>query len=262
MSDPRLPQEEGEDDLGEIEENPDQVDDGSGETEEVETTADAGTQEGDSTGQDQGQTRNVGRRERAGDTIQRLRARAQTAEDRLAEFERRFAVLEQQPRTPPVDPLAQQRQLEAERERVAQMMPHEAAEYWANKTRQETSQQMLTLQLQMLDGRDEANFNALRASNPEAARLASAVEADVRQLRAAGIYQFGRLDAFYRRLGQEWMEKATRAAPRQRAAAQQRVAGQRTQPGNGRGDVVRTGGNRADADEALLRGATIGEGWR
>ena len=260
MSDPRLPLAEEEDDLGEIEESPEDQD-GDGDAPDGEDTAGDEAGEADDGAEEVEEARLTPRRERARDTIRTLRTRAQTAEERIADLERRLA---EPPRPAPqtIDPYAQQRALEAERERVAQLMPHEAAEYWANKAIQQNNQANVALRIEMLESRDQASFDALKASNVAAARLAQQVEADVRQLRAVGIYTIGRREAFYARLGQEVAERGARAAPRQRAAAARRVAGQTVRPGSGRGGVATGTGNRVDADEALLRSAAVRDGLR
>jgi len=197
---------------------------------------------------------------RSRDTIRQLRGRAQAAETRAQEFERRLAEVERArvPVQPQVDPLLLQQRQREEEAQVQQLPYEQQIAYWRNRDQQENNRRFAQLQLQTFDQFDTANFNQLKRSEPAAARLAPEVERVLQQQRAQGTYTFSRENIYDYLLGQETRRRATQQAGRQRTAGAGRVARQTTTPASGRGDMARAPGNgrAADADERLLRSIT------
>jgi hypothetical protein len=199
-------------------------------------------------------------RTRSNDTIRSLRARAQSAERKIDEFQRRLDEQQMQPRVqqPQVDPLLLQQRQREEEAQVQQLPYEQQIAYWRNRDQQENNRRFAQLQLQSFDQFDTANFNQLKRSEPAAARLAPEVERVLQQQRAQGNYSFSRENIYDYLLGQETRRRATQQAGRQRTAGAGRVARQTTAPASGRGDMARAPGNgrAADADERLLRSIT------
>ena len=258
MSDPREPQVEVEDDLADN----DIIDNEGGDEADEGQDADLGEEEAEAgEDQDEAQARvEPRRRSSARDTITTLRRRAQEAETRLADLERRVtapAPVQQ------VDPQAQARADAAEDRRMRdELAPSDYVVWRAERDQRNYQNQLFQMELRNADRFDQSNFRQLKASNPAAARLEPRVEAMLSAARAQGMYALTREDCFYRIYGEELANRARQQAPRQRAAAARRVQGQTTRPANARGDVARSGGNRVDADEQLLRSATIRDGLR
>ena len=197
-------------------------------------------------------------------------ARVRTERDELARrllaAETQLQQLQQRPVQPPPDPGAAAREEAAFVESLQQMLPHEAALAVARRQEGRFQQQLHAVALQSFDRTDQAEFNALRATNRTAARLAPQVEQMLQQRRQMGDYTLGRRQIFAYMLGEEVLNRVA-AAPRGGAQPRltARAAAQVVRPAAGRGDVAaRTGSGRAArdqdaADEALLRGITVSE---
>lgn len=260
MSDPRLPPKEdaGLDDDLEIDESGDAADEGEDTALDEADQADDGSEE---EGQEE-QARDVASqpRSRSRNNVQILRERAQAAERGLEDLRREFTDFRsRQPQPGQISPHEQARLDAEEQARVEQMMPHDAARYYAEKNARHFQQQLAITQFQAFDRQDQSDFARLKDTNREAARLAPDVERILAAQRAQGIYSFTRAQVFAYRYGEEMLAKARQERPRQQRHAAGRVAAQRTRPGNARGDVARGGRDRVDADEALLRGITVGD---
>lgn len=188
------------------------------------------------------------------------RARAERAEREAAELRGRQSVLEARPQAP-VDPAARAREEAAELDRVQQMLPHEVARYYAEKSARETQQQIFQARVEGFDRSDRAEFSQLRQTNRSAERHAAKVEEILQGRRQNGDWTLGRKQILAFLIGEETLNKGPTAAAGQRRQAAARVAGQTTRPASGRGDVGRgnTGRNQGDADERLLRGTTLGD---
>ena len=201
-----------------------------------------------------------GRQERRDE---RSRGRARELEQQNADLARRLAQLEAQRNQPAApDPQAAAREEAAFRQSLETMLPHEASLAVAERTERRFQQQLMVAEVRGFDRADTAEFNALRARDRAAERLAPQVEAALQAERAAGRYNFGRLDIYDYLRGRELRMKGPAVARQQRQAGAARVAAQTTRPGAARGDVARgTGGGRDQeaADLALLRGTRLDE---
>lgn len=199
---------------------------------------------------------------RAQSRIQRLQQERDEARRQAAEAEGYRRALEQRnQQAAPVDPYAQQR---AEQEFLAslqQMDPYQAAIAIRDRERAQVGNALVQMQRDNAERLDRMEFNSLVRTDAEARRLAPEVERLVSQARAGGDYQTTRQTVYELLYGREALARRQGLVPRQRAQAQRRVAQQTTRPASGRGDVA-TGGRVRDqgsADEALLRGVTVGD---
>jgi hypothetical protein len=171
--------------------------------------------------------------------------------------------------TPPpaqvIDPYRQAELERQEAERVAQMMPHEQAQYFARKTEQNLSQQMLRQNIETRDFLDQQAFQAVVATEPMAARLADQVEKDLAAARAQGL-NLTRQALYERRIGMEARAQAKKNAEAQRRRGRARVEAQTTRP-VGAGSTApatarRRGGEESSAEfHARLRNVTVGDVW-
>jgi hypothetical protein len=131
-----------------------------------------------------------------------------------------------------------------EAERIAAMSPDERAQYYISQERERSQREMGQLRFEMADQADRTRFDALKASNPIAARLAPKVEEYLASERRAG-RNYDRSVIMTFLAGQEALAKVGKAATTQRAQGAQRIAQQRTRPGNGASDVPR-GNSRSE----------------
>jgi hypothetical protein len=195
-------------------------------------------------------------------TIRAQRARAQAAERELAEVKRQIAELQgfqagatsrqQQP-----DPQAAQR---AEAEFYAQlelMPPAQAYQAIVHRERQNIGGALQQLRLEQQDLADQARYEASCARSPTREAYREKVE-DYRQSQLRRGFIISREEAYHLLLGRDTEARASRAAPRQRAAAAARVAGQRTQPTGARSNM-RPGGRRPQPGSAEADAAAIAE---
>lgn len=263
MSDPRLPLEEGDIDLGEIEDEDQEVapdEDGDDAAE-----ADAGSETDALADDEEGEAqRDVGTRRGGGGsrTIRNLRSELQAERAERAKLAQQIEALSTRFSQPPVDPAAQARAAREEQERLELMSPQEVARYYYEKGQQEHRQQLLQVQITTADSMDRQNYATLKAQLPAASRLETQVEQLLRTERAAGNYRFTRQDILRYLVGQEVLEKRASVLPRQQRQGARRVAGQTTRPNGGRGDVARqdrAGRSQDDADAALLRGTRVAD---
>lgn len=202
------------------------------------------------------QPRRQTRRERQ---TENWRTKAQQLEVELAEL--RGRVSQPQSYQPPVDPMAAQRAEQEELQRIAMLPPEEQMGALLSKVRREFNQGLNNVALQSAERADVAAFETLKRQIPAAQRLAGKVEETVRQLRAQGTNNINREAIFKFHLGEEALARAAAGNTRERRQGAANVRRQTTRPANGRGDLARSAGNGrgADADEALLRGTTVGE---
>lgn len=257
MSDPREPLQPEDLDLGEIEDAEDDAPEGQ-EGDDAEGTDDLGTERDDG-GPDGGDDPRS--QERPARQVGRAAARIQRQQAELADLRRELAEVRNIRQAPAVDPQAQVRAEQEERDRVAMMPPEDQARYWYDKGIRQTQGAMAGIESRLLDRMDRAEFQAKVGADARAARLAPEVERVIAQERAAGNYRSTRQDAYWYLLGRQTDERMGREAPKQRAAAQRRVAGQRTRPVNGAGDAAqprnRQGGDDIEAVRARLRGQPL-----
>lgn len=163
-----------------------------------------------------------------------------------------------------VDPYRRAEEERQEAERVAQMMPHEQAAYYARKTEQNFQQQLLRQNLETRDMMDRQMFASLCSAEPMAQRLANQVEDTLVQARNQGMNPTR--EAIYNLLvGQEVRTRAKKQTERQRKNGRAQIAAQTTQPGGTRSTAA-GGRSRAAAspDAGLddrLRKVSVGDVW-
>ena len=198
---------------------------------------------------------------RAQTRIQTLRERAERAEREAAELRGYRQALEQQPRQPAVDPAAQQRQqLDMLRQRWEQMSPAdailEALQYGAQQ-----QQQNSFLQQRLIEDRIDQQAYATEArTSAQHQRYRDRVEQIVASERRNGNFAITRTDVLYRLIGEDVVNRATRAAPTQNRQAAARAAAQQTRPTGARGDAG--GGRRPVPGSAEDDDRIIEEGLR
>lgn len=261
MSDPRLPLDDGGEELDlaeDDEEAPDEVEDGEGDGEDAggddEAEGDA-DDEGD--GRQERQTRHVESR------YQRNRREAQEAKREAADLRRRLDDLERRGPSAPQgpDPQAAARAEQEWLQSLELMAPAQMAIAIRDRERQMMGAALQQTEARLLDRQDRADFRRLCETDRSARRLAPQVEQMIADARRNGNYSLDRETAFTFVYGTEMRARARVETPRQRAAAGRRVQRQTVRPGSGRGDAPRGGNRRSqDADdEALLRGITIAD---
>jgi hypothetical protein len=192
----------------------------------------------------------------------RARSRARELETQNADLARRLAQLEARQTQPVVDPGAAARDEAQFRESLQMMLPHEAALAVVERSERRMAAQLQQARVEGFDRADTAQFEALRARDRAAERLAPQVEATMAAARAQGDFRFSRVDIFDFLRGREIRLKGPAAAQQQRRAGAARVAAQTTTPTGGRGDVARSAGRERSqdaADEALLRNIRAGD---
>lgn len=163
------------------------------------------------------------------------------------------------------DPYRAAEALRMEQERVATMMPHEQAQYYAQQTEQRVNQQIVRARLEVADQIDRQNFAQLCRDEPAFARLAARVEQELATARGQGSNPTREALA-NQMLALEVREKSRRDADKQRRSGRAAIARQTTQPGGSRSTAApeqrRNGRDDDAALDARLRGVTIGDlGW-
>jgi hypothetical protein len=206
-------------------------------------------------------------RNRAERRIEALRKRAREAEATNKRLTDQILGQTRQPQAPPpqIDPYRQAEYDRQEAERVQMMAPHEVAAYYAQKTRQEVSQQMLRGQIETRDMLDRQHFETIKSADPIARRMADAVENLLIAARNQGMNPTREM-CLNTLFGQEMRAKAQRQADKQRTQGRRRIAAQTTRPGGNGSTAASPRGQRRrdDSDEALearLKGVTMGDIW-
>lgn len=200
------------------------------------------------------QTRRSGPRGRPnGEEIRELRRENE-------EIRRQMRALQQQPRQPAVDPQAQARADQEFWASLDLMTPAEAHRAVYNRATREVSQAFYQQNSQTQDRTDKQAYATLASTSPIHQRYQQRVEEAVANERARG-------NIVDREVMFAWLEyqdrktRAARIAPQQRRRGAANVARQTVRPGNGRGDVQRSGGRRSQDsdDEALLRQTRVSD---
>src|SRR4029077_17145617 len=125
---------------------------------------------------------------------QRAVLRVRDRQSKLEEEKRNLRqVMERlsQPQPPPapqpVDPYRQQEIEQREAERVAQMMPHEQAQYYARKAKGEMSGELMRARIEVPDYLDRQSFDLLKQQEPMAERLSTKIEEALAHSRRNGM---------------------------------------------------------------------------
>lgn len=240
MSDLPDPEDGGEElDLGEIEEaEADEVDAGADDGEEGDAAGDGAE------GQEEGDVEPPPRQGRKSQA-QRWRERSERTERELAALKNQFQGFTQasQTRQPQLDPAAQARQQEELARQLEMMSPQQVAQYYYQQGQQQIQQAMLMERLQTEDRLDRRDFEIAARSSRLHQQYRDRVEQALQTERQNGNLRASREEILHRLYGQDAIERASRAAPRQRRAAAANVARQQTRPGGARGDGA-AGGRR------------------
>jgi hypothetical protein len=204
--------------------------------------------------EEEGQARrDVARHRRPSQTERRALREARELRERLDRLER------ERSQPAPIDPQAQQREEQAFWESLQYMDQGQQLRAVRDRERGLYVQGLNQVRGETLDAIDRTRFETRAENSPARRRLSSEVERHIADLRRAGNYNATRDQVFHLLLGMEVDQKANVAGPRQRAQARARVERETTRPGSSRGDVVREGRSRVDADEAFLRRTRVGD---
>jgi hypothetical protein len=180
---------------------------------------------------------------RAQARIEALDRELREARERAAEAERLAReALNGQTRTNTAE------QERAERERLAQMDPWDRQEYLRRKDVEESRRQLGSLQAQIADSTDRAEFAAACAANAALAKVKDKVEAELTKLRANGQTVPRQTLAAYL-IGQQVLEKAPKARERAAKKAAGNLDRERARPAGGASDAPRG----RDKDERAAR---------
>lgn len=186
---------------------------------------------------------------------ERLRIKTDRLERELAELKARPAPVAQ----PAIDPGAAQR-AEAEKwERRAMMSPVEIAQDVAREFEGRMQQSLAMQQFTTQDLVDKQQYDAEARTSRVHQQYKQRVDTLLSSERARGNLGATRGAILAYLVGQDAIERANRAAPRQQRAAAGRVSRQQVRPGSTRSDGAAGSRTRPDADEALLRGIRVGD---
>lgn len=137
-----------------------------------------------------------------------------------------------------------QEQAALERERVALMSPDEKLEHYRQQDRQELDRRFAQFNYQTADANDRAAFRSLCAENPAYKAVAADVEEQLSEARRNGSNLPRETIATYL-VGKRAIERATRAAPKQKREGAARVQRETVRIPAGGGSNVRAGAARS-----------------
>lgn len=226
-----------------------EADAGDQDGDEVVEGADAeGAAEGDGADAQEGQVDVQPARKRgANDTIRELRASRQTEtearlrlEGETRELKERLARLERPAQAAPQGPTAEQ---------LALMTPDELITYRLGESDKRFQQTLGQIKWETYEANDRSTFNALKATDPLAAKYADEVETRLTAMRQQGQnVDRERLLTFI--IGEKARAGRSVAKQRQTAQGQQRIARQTVRPGAARSDTT---GNRGKVSDQEAR---------
>jgi hypothetical protein len=169
----------------------------------------------------------------------------------------------QPPLAPQPDPYRQQEIEQREAERVAQMMPHEQAQYYARKAKDEMSGELMRARIEVADYLDRQSFDQLKQQEPMAERLSAKIEEALAHSRRNGMNPT-RVALYNQIFAEEVRAKAKRQADTQRKRGRAQIAAQTTRPGTARSTAAPTRRRQDNEDAGLddrLRKVTVGDVW-
>jgi len=173
-------------------------------------------------------------------TAKEATERATRAENAARELQERIARLERPAQATPQGPTPEQ---------IALMTPDELINYRLSESDKRFQATLGQIQWQTYETGDKAAFNALKATDPLAAKYADEVETRLQQMRAAG-QNVDRERLLTYIIGEKARAGRSVAKQRQQAQGQQRIARQTVRPGAARSD---TAGNRGKVSEQEAR---------
>jgi hypothetical protein len=195
----------------------------------------------------------------------RLRKRLEETEQENRRLRELALTQTRPPPAPAYDPYRQMELDRAEEERVLQMQPHQVAQYYAQKARQDSSREVMQAKIEVADLLDKQSFELLKQQEPMAARLAPQIEQALAASRQGGFNPTR--EALYNQMfATEVRAKAKKQAETQRAQGRRRIAAQTTQPGGARSTAPSPRGRRpaertlADI-EADFKNVTLKDAW-
>lgn len=185
------------------------------------------------------------RRKGASDTIRELRARAQTESEARTRLEQQLA--DTAARLSKLERPAAPAERELTREELALMTPDEAMDYKLGRATKGFNQTLANIQWQTYETGDKAAFNALKATDPLAARYGGEVEERLQAMRQQGQnVDRERLLTFI--IGEKARAASGKAKQKAQANGQRRIAAQTTKPGSQRSDQQGTRGKMSEAE--------------
>jgi len=198
--------------------------------------------------------------------VLRLRDRQSKLEEEnrnLRQVMERLSQTQPPPAPQPVDPYRQQEIEQREAERVAQMMPHEQAQYYARKAKDEMSGELMRARIEVADYLDRQSFDLLKQQEPMAERLSTKIEEALAHSRRNGMNPT-RVALYNQIFAEEVRAKAKRQADTQRKKGRASIEAQTTRPGSARSTAAPA--RRRQDDEAAglddrLRKVTVGDVW-
>lgn len=140
-----------------------------------------------------------------------------------------------------------QAERELTREELALMTPDEAMDYKLGRATKGFNATLANIQWQTYETGDKAAFNALKATDPLAARYAGEVEERLQAMRQQGQnVDRERLLTFI--IGEKARAGSGKAKQKAQANGQRRIAAQTTKPGSQRSDQAGTRGKMSEAE--------------
>lgn len=197
----------------------------------------ADAQEGQVDGEVRKPSRGEVRFQKLSQTAREASERAARLETQLRETSARLARLEQ----------PAQAEREPSKEELALMTPDELIEYRLGKATKGFQATIGQIQWNTYETGDKAAFNALKATDPLAARYADEVETRLMAMRAQGQnVDRERLLTFI--IGEKARQNSGKAKQKAQATGQRRIAAQTTRPGSQRSDQQGTRGKMSEAE--------------
>jgi hypothetical protein len=197
--------------------------------------------------------------------VQALRNRLKDAEDENRRMRESWAQSMARPPAPAPQPdYTQSAEFQRqEAERVATLMPHEQAQYYAQQAERRMQEQYARARVEVGDMFDRQSYAQLCREEPMARQLSGQVEQMLQMARQSG--NNPTREALYNQLVATQVRDRTRkAAATQRRNGRQAIERQTTQPGNSRSTVAPSRGNREDDYDAVverLRNTRLGDVW-
>lgn len=182
---------------------------------------------------------------------QRWRERTERSERELAELRQQVAGITQARQQPAYDPAAAARAEQAELEQVRLMAPDEVARHYYQKAQREMGAVLAQQQFAIEDRIDRQAYENAAARSALHQRYAPRVEALLQSERASGRNTSREVILKYL-VGEDAMQRATRAAPTQQRQAARRVAGAQARPTGSRSDAGSDRRPAPDSYEASL----------
>jgi len=174
-------------------------------------------------------------------------------------------LLVQQRQQPQIDPYRAAEAQRLEQERIAQMMPHEQASYFAAQAEGRMRNEYMRARLEVADLLDRQGWQQLCRDEPHFRKYSEQVESMLAMARNQG-QNPTRETLANLLLAQEVRERSKRSAATQRRNGRAAIARETTVPGSGRSTAAPARGGRGAADDydavvQRLRNTRLGDAW-